>query len=211
MPQLKTSVKPGSKADELLKKKMGDKYDPKAEFNAEGAFLDHLRSKGVAVKENETMAPTEMKATQNELVGAKVMSMVNALVRPDEVGIPKDRQPDVEKALTAPLIVSRDGYVLDGHHRWAALTTADLLRGNGGSTKIKVIKVDMDIEDLVDESNEWGDEFGLERKTAKQQVSGSDAKKENRELDSGENLHESITKIVEKILKEELAKYSMYA
>jgi len=214
MPQLKTTATPGSKAEELLKKQMGKDFDPdkKQEVNAEAPFLEHLREKGVKIEDNAEMSPTEMKATQNELVGAKVVSMANALVRPDEVGIPKDKQAQVRKVLTAPLIVSKDGYVLDGHHRWAALTVADLLQGNGGKTKIKVIKVDMDIDDLVGESNTWGNEFGLVRKSSSQQASGEDkTKKENYKPSAGEILHESLTKSIEKILKEELSKYSMYA
>lgn len=218
MPQLKTKVTPGSPAEELLRsqlEKKGKPFDPKEEVDAEGAFLEHLTNKGVKFTKGESMESTEMKATQNELVGAKVLSMANSLSRPDEVGIPKEAQAKVRAALTAPLIVSREGYVLDGHHRWAAVAVMDLMKGNGKNpTKIPVIKVDMSIEDLVQESNEWGNEFGLERKTAKQQTSGEDTtktKKEEKELTAGEILHESLSKTVEKILKEELAKYSMYA
>ena len=61
-------------------------------------------------------------------------------------------------------MVSNDGYVLDGHHRWAALATHDVMSGNKDVSDIPVIRVDMDIEDLVDKSNEFGDQFGLARK-----------------------------------------------
>lgn len=216
MPQLKTKVTPGSKAEELLKKQLSDKgkeFDPNAEVDAEGAFLDHLKAKGVKVTTGETMNATEMKATQNELVGAKVVSMANALSRPEEVGLTPEQAAKARKALTAPLIVSRDGYVLDGHHRWGAAVVSDLLQGKGDSpTKIPVVKVDMDIEELLDDSNSWGNEFGLERKTAQQQVSGEDkkAKKEEAVPTAGEQLHESLSNTIRNILKDELSKFSLY-
>lgn len=77
----------------------------------------------------------------------------------------------------------------------------------------KIAEVDMNIEDLVDESNIWGDELGLERKSSQQQVGGQDkeTKKETHEPSVGEILNESLTKTIGRILKEELAKYSMYA
>lgn len=221
MPQLKTKVKPGSKAEEMLKKQLEEKGKPvtpeslkKEELNAEDAFLDHLKSKGVKVTTGEEMESVKMKATQNDLVGAKVLGMANSLMRPKEAGLSDEAAAKARKALTAPLIVSRDGYVLDGHHRWAAVAVTDLMQGKGNNpSKIKVIKVDMDIEDLVDESNVWGDELGLERKSANQQVSGEDkgTKKEAHEPSVGEILNESLTKTIGRILKEELAKYSMYA
>lgn len=221
MPQLKTKVTPGSKAEEMLKKQLEAKGKPvtpealrKEELNAEDAFLEHLKSKGVKITTGEEMESVKMKATQNELVGAKVLGMANSLMRPKEAGLSDEAAAKARKALTAPLLVSRDGYVLDGHHRWAAVAVGDLMQGRGNKpTKIKVIKVDMDIEDLVDESNVWGDKLGLERKSSNQQVSGEDkgTKKEAHEPSVGEILNESLTKTIGRILKEELAKYSMYA
>lgn len=174
MPQLKTKVTAGSPAEALLKQqyeKKGKPYDPNGEVDAEGAFLEHLASKGIKFDKEQTMNSTEMKATQNELVGAKVVSMATAIARPDDAGIPKENQAKVKAILTAPLIVSKDGYVLDGHHRWAAVALNDLMQGNGENpTKLNVIQVDMNIEDLVEESNSWGNDFGLERKSSKEQT-----------------------------------------
>ena len=44
------------------------------------------------------------------------------------------------------VIVSRDGHILDGHHRWAALLTIDPAR------KIKVRVLDMNMEELLQEA-----------------------------------------------------------
>jgi len=211
MPQLKTAALPGTPAEELLKKQLetkGKPFDSKAEVDAEGAFLQHLKDKGVKFTTGDTMNSIEMKATQNELVGAKVVSMANALSRPKEVGLSDEQAAKARAALTAPLIVSKDGYVLDGHHRWAAAVVSDLMQGKGDNpTKIPVIKVDMDIEDLLDESNDWGNEFGLERKTSSEQVK---VKKEEREITAGEQLHESLSTTIRSILKDELSKFSLY-
>lgn len=48
--------------------------------------------------------------------------------------------------IDASVVVSRDGHILDGHHRWAALLTIDPAR------KMKVKVIDMDMKDLLEEA-----------------------------------------------------------
>lgn len=235
MPQLKTAIKSGSQAE---KDSQLPPSDPNhlpmkdGEANAEKKFLEHLKNKGVNVEEGKSMAAAEMKATQMDLVGEKVIGMVNGLKAGrtkrtlDSCGgldpLTKQKQcKDTsgncgngncgDEGLLEPLIVSKDGYVLDGHHRWAAIATLDLMDGRKEPFTVNTTIVDMEMEDLVDESNKWGDEYGLERKSGKAAVKPQETKKEEREPTAGEQLHESLTKTIEKILKEELAKYSMYA
>jgi len=43
-------------------------------------------------------------------------------------------------------MISRDGYILDGHHRWAAVLTIDPAR------TMEVIVIDMDMDDLLHEA-----------------------------------------------------------
>lgn len=159
MPQLKTKAVPGTpawkKAEEEAKKKGIDPKD--VEINAENAFLEYLGKQGVEVTRGESMPATEMKATQNQLNADKVAGMAWALYSNEATKDPKH-------PLRQPLIVSNDGYVLDGHHRWAALATYDVMRGEKTPTDVPVIKINMDIEELVDASNAFGDEYGLERK-----------------------------------------------
>lgn len=159
MPQLKTTAVPGTpawkKAEEIAKQKGIDPKD--VEVNAENAFLDYLENRKISVTRGESMPAVEMKATQNQLDAQKVAGMAWALATNPEAQKPTH-------PLRQPLIVSSDGYVLDGHHRWAGLVTADVMMGNSGDTDIPVIKVDMGIEDLVAASNKFGDEFGLQRK-----------------------------------------------
>ena len=159
MPQLKTTAVPGTpawKKAEAIAKETG--ADPnKVEVNAEGAFLDYLKQKNVEIQYGQTMAATEMKATQNQLNADKVAGMAWALYSNPATKDPKH-------PLRQALIVSNDGYVLDGHHRWAALATNDIMQGNKEVSDIPVIKVQMDIEELVSTSNEFGDAYGLTRK-----------------------------------------------
>jgi len=158
MPQLKTKAVPGSAAWKEAEKVAKEKgIDPKdVEVNAEPAFLEYLTNKGVKIQRGE-MPATQMKATQNQLNADKVAGMAWALYND-----PKTK--DASHPLRQPLIISKDGYVLDGHHRWAALATYDMMRGEKEPTDVPVIIVDMDIEDMVDMSNEFGDQFGLARK-----------------------------------------------
>lgn len=159
MPQLKTKAVEGTKAwslaQELAKEKGGDPKD--MEVNAEPHFLEFLKDKGYDVTMGETMPATDIKATQNQLNADKVAGMAWALLTNPDTQKP-------EHPLRQPLIVSADGYVLDGHHRWAALATYDMMNGKEDVVDVPVVKVDMDIEDLVDMSNQFGDEFGLQRK-----------------------------------------------
>jgi hypothetical protein len=97
-------------------------------------FLASLAAKGIGVTEG-TVPVGELKATQAEINAGKVAGMIEA------TGQGKITPQNM------PIIISRDGYVLDGHHRWATLLVLD--PGN----KMKVHKVDMDARELVDEAN----------------------------------------------------------
>ncbi len=57
-------------------------------------------------------------------------------------------------------VVSHDGYILDGHHRWAATLL------NNPEAKIHGIQVAIEIDDLVPILRAAGDAFGNERRGA---------------------------------------------
>ena len=102
MPQFKGKPQPGSIADGLPKDKDG-------EVDTEAMFKKMLEDKGIKVSEPTQVPADQLKATQTELVGPKVAGMSKAL----------DTDPN-HPGITAPIYVSSDGYVLDGHHRfWA--------------------------------------------------------------------------------------------
>jgi ParB-like chromosome segregation protein Spo0J len=63
------------------------------------------------------------------------------------------------------IYVSRDGYVIDGHHRWAAAVGADS-RDGLGDLKIRVQTIDMPISEVLLVANAFTEEFGIKRKSA---------------------------------------------
>jgi hypothetical protein len=146
MPQFKGYAKPGSIADKLPKNNDG-------EVDTESQFKVLLKKNGVKVSEPQEVPADQLKATQTELVGAKVAGMTKVL----------ETEPNHPK-ITAPIYVSNDGYVLDGHHRWAAVTSSAVASGKPAMMNIRVI--DMPIKDLVKISNEFADQIGIQQKKA---------------------------------------------
>lgn len=98
------------------------------------AFIEELKRQGIKVEEGVEHVGN-IRATQREIDAKKVAGMVEA------VGAGQYAPQD------DPFIVSRDGYILDGHHRWASLLLLD------PDNRMKVRKVDMDARDLVDAAN----------------------------------------------------------
>jgi GNAT superfamily N-acetyltransferase len=145
MPQFKGKPTEGSPAASMEK-------DINGEVDTEPMFRELLKRKGI--KTIQTELPSDsLKATQSELVGAKVAGMAKAL----------ENDPNHPK-ITAPIYVSRDGYVVDGHHRWAAVTT-NAIR-DGKPANMKVIVIDADIKDVIPMSNKFAEEIGVAAKKA---------------------------------------------
>jgi hypothetical protein len=96
-------------------------------------FLRGVRDSGVAVKSG-TAHVGDLKPTQAELNLEKVEEM---------------RYNSSDADLEKPVIVSADGYILDGHHRWAALKT------KSDRAKIQVHHVDLPIRDLLETARKF--------------------------------------------------------
>lgn len=141
MPQFSGTPRPGSPADKLPKNANGN-------VDATQAYMDHMVKSGVKITERKVIAST-LKASQAELVGSKVAGMVNN----------KKFDPAGEA-----IFVSKDGYVIDGHHRWAAQVTRDLRDGKLGQLSLNVRVVDMGIRDVLKASSKFAREFGIEAK-----------------------------------------------
>jgi hypothetical protein len=56
------------------------------------------------------------------------------------------------------IIISKDNYVIDGHHRWAA---AAMLSFEDSSIKLPVIRVDMNHKDLIAATLAWNEATGI--------------------------------------------------
>ena len=149
MPQLKGKPVAGSWADKNLPK------NKDGEVDSEDAFKKMLADKGHKIKKEKVdVAP--IKATQSQMVGAKIAGMFQALKKnPKNPGI------------TAPIYISKDGYVLDGHHRWAALVMLDMADGLKDPITMEVERVDIGIEELVKLTNNFADEIGIAQKAGK--------------------------------------------
>jgi len=176
MPQFKGYAKPGSIADKLPKNNDG-------EVDTESQFKVLLKRNGVAVSEPQEVPADQLKATQTELVGAKVAGMTKAL----------ETEPNHPK-ITAPIYVSNDGYVLDGHHRWAAVTSSAVASGKPAMMNVRVI--DMPIKDLVKISNEFADQIGIQQKKA--DANAEAPKKEVTEVTANDWHYKAIMSIWDK-------------
>jgi hypothetical protein len=176
MPQFKGYAKPGSIADKLPKNNDG-------EVDTESQFKVLLKKNGVKVSEPQEVPADQLKATQTELVGAKVAGMTKAL----------ETEPNHPK-ITAPIYVSNDGYVLDGHHRWAAVTSSAVASGKPAMMNVRVI--DMPIKDLVKISNDFADQIGIQQKKA--DANAEAPKKEVTEVTANDWHYKAIMSIWDK-------------
>lgn len=155
MPQFTGMPRPGSRADKLPK-------DPKTgEIDASQAFIRHLTTLGIHVEDGSIPA-SRLKASQAELDGPKVAGMMTA-----PTSGPKKYDPG-EK----PIFVSRDAYVIDGHHRWAAVVGRDAGDTRLGDLRMNTQKVNAPISDILKIANAWAIEFGILPKKAKADSTG---------------------------------------
>ena len=155
MPQAKGDVVEGSRAEKLLAKQNAERKakgkEPKTEVDGTKDFLAHMEKAGIKTGKPTRVRSDKLKATQNNMNGEKVGGMMTA----------KDFDPSKE-----PIFVSRDGYVVDGHHRWAATVGKDAQDGRlGNNHKMNVIVLDAPISRILKEANAWTDSFGIKRKT----------------------------------------------
>lgn len=105
----------------------------------EDEFVDYLERKGFGVKETNVKA-SKLRASQNEIDGEKLAGLVAK----------------GKKALQRKRIfVTKDNYILDGHHHWAALTV--LGADKGKDLDIKVYQIDMKIGRALHEANKFVD------------------------------------------------------
>ena len=143
--------------------------DEKGEVNTEDLFKDKLDELGIEMSEPKPMNVSDLKATQNELKPANVAFMVDVLMTatppPHKDKEAEDKWKLSEK-LREPIIVSKDGYILDGHHRWAALVALDIANGGSGDIEMMVKEVEADAEELVEKTNEFTRDQGLQTKPA---------------------------------------------
>ena len=89
-------------------------------------FLKYLKKNNVST-EKKLVDPSDLKATQGQFHKEKIKDLMNAI----EAG----------KLKKEPILVSKDNYVIDGHHRWLAF--------NNLGRDITIYRVNMNAEDLI--------------------------------------------------------------
>lgn len=141
MPQLGGKAEPGSEADQLEKNGDGD-------VDGSTQFVDYLRGIGMKTS-RESMPADRLRASQREIVGTKVAGMMAA----------SEYDPG-KKAV----FVSSDDYVVDGHHRWAAVVGRDAEDGKLGDSKMNIIRINAPISEVLHLANAWSKKFGIQQK-----------------------------------------------
>lgn len=178
------------------------------------------------ISEPKLAKVTDLKASQGQLKGSKIAMFANALagrydgkredgsvVKPEETkdadGNDNPLSPNPPYGpntnhqmkgwvddLKAPIVVSKDGYILDGHHRWAAFVQHDLKNGGGGDVEMQVKTVPMGAVDLVDQTKKFTDALGIETKSAgdARQEAEDDKKKNESTLRLTDLVNEILSK-----------------
>lgn len=115
-------------------------------------FIESFQRRGIRVRYT-SMPVGRLKATQREISAKSVLRMVTKHL--------DGRYPELDRQ---SIIVSKDHYILDGHHRWASLLTIS------PSKRVPVILIDAPIRQLLDEANTFEgvtrSDFGEDRHTA---------------------------------------------
>lgn len=110
-------------------------------------FAAELKERGVTMKP-ETVSASSLKPTQKDFNPENVAFLRGEIA----AGRYKDN----------PIVVSREGRVLDGHHRWAV----EAQRGG----KMDVLRVDLPIRDLLREAASFNTRHGITARTVTDKV-----------------------------------------
>jgi SPP1 gp7 family putative phage head morphogenesis protein len=144
MPQLRGMPVPGTYAATLKPNKKG-----KVDLTRD--FISHLHDQGIGVKTTSVPA-SHLRASQNQIVGTRVAELVN------------EAMAGTRDLREKPIFVTKDNYVLDGHHHWAAIVGYGY--GKQKDLKVPVYKLDMDIGKAISMANEFTKKKGLASKAA---------------------------------------------
>lgn len=162
MPQLKGRPIKGSQIEKLAKSgKVPAKIDSDGNVqfvDGEDLFKLALKATGKSLTQERERAD-HLKATQNQLVGSKIAGMMKA--------IQDDPEGPAGQAIRSPIYVSRDNYILDGHHRWGAIVALSMANGSGKPIEMDIIRVDMDARELVKFTNKFCEKMGIEQESGK--------------------------------------------
>ena len=96
-------------------------------------FLEYLKKQNINYK-RISVNPENFRASQNQFNNEKIIAMF-------ESGFFK-------KLADKPILVSKDNYIIDGHHRWVALYLNNVT--NKVNRKMNTITINMNAKPLID-------------------------------------------------------------
>lgn len=142
MPQIEggKSVKEMLQSDDELERKKGQAMvqagaDPDDDRPVMKQLLTYLEAQGAGSKQARVRVG-ELKATQKEIKAAKTFGIADAHLKGKFDALTEEPK----------VMISKDGYILDGHHRWAAVLTIDPKR------TMEVVQIDMNMDELLHEA-----------------------------------------------------------
>jgi len=114
-------------------------------------FIADVKKQGLTVS-HESVDPASLKPTQKDINGK---SSAEILGRESARGA-KAFSADP----TGSIVVSSDGFVMDGHHRWAAAALGSTMR----PTQISIIRINAPQKQLLNVMDKWGIANGISRR-----------------------------------------------
>lgn len=121
---------------------------PQIPSERRGEFLGDLEKSGIKTTK-ESVDGRTLKPIQKEVSGSRSGAIY---MKHKESG----KIPDGER-----ILVSSDGYVIDGHHTWAASVA---LAYKNEDAKLPIYRLGLTAKEALDASNKWADSKGLDRK-----------------------------------------------
>lgn len=108
-------------------------------------YIDFLEEQGVDYKMEYEVEVGKLKPTQENISIPRIKKILTRL----ENGYYTDTQGAKLNPLSRRLIATKDGYILDGHHRWATLLFLS------PKNKMDVLRINANIKDLVELSKNF--------------------------------------------------------
>jgi hypothetical protein len=118
---------------------------PQIPSDARPEFLSDLGKEGIGVK-SENIDPRTLKPIQKEVSGSRSGAIY--MRYKDKGAIPEEQR----------ILISKDGYVIDGHHTWGAAVAFAFESGS----KIPVYRVDLNAKEALSASLDWSKAKGYE-------------------------------------------------
>jgi hypothetical protein len=119
---------------------------PQIPSERRGEFLADLAKEGVSVDE-ESIDPKTLKPIQKEVSSSRSGAIYNRYK--EQGGIPQEQR----------ILISKDGFVIDGHHTWGAAVGFSFDNPNA---KLPVYRLSLTATEALDRSLAWAKEQGIE-------------------------------------------------